>query len=147
MKPRYCLAHMKTAYVYAELSYCKKHQVGCVIVKENRIISIGFNGTPPGWENNCEDENGKTRPEVYHAEANAIAKLAKSVESGKDASLFVTTMPCFDCAKLISQTGIKEVFYSEPYKNTEGIEFLKKCNIAIHILSKNNFLKFSLKKN
>ena len=130
MKPHYCLAHMKAAYVYAELSYCKKHQVGCVIVKENRIISIGFNGTPPGWENNCEDENGKTRPEVYHAEANAIAKLAKSVESGKDASLFVTTMPCFDCAKLIAQTGIKEVFYSELYKNAKGIEFLKKCNIA-----------------
>ncbi len=122
---------MRVAYIYAKLSYCKRRQVGCVVVKENRIISIGYNGTPSGWPNICEDENNKTFPYVYHAETNAISKLARSNESGREAAIFITTNPCLDCAKLIAQTGIKEVYYTESYRDNEGIEFLRKSSILV----------------
>ncbi len=126
---------MKVAHIYAGLSYCQRRKVGAVIVKDDRIISIGFNGTPPGWPNICEDENNVTLPEVFHAEANAIAKLAKSVESGSGASMFVTTVPCMDCAKLVVQSGIKEIYYSEHYRKTDGLEFLEKCGVRCEYLN------------
>lgn len=131
-------AHMLVAETYAELSTAIRLKVGCVIVKDNRIISIGYNGMPSGWENSCEDAvrwpNGDTRflttkPEVLHAETNAIAKLAGSNESGAGATLYCTHAPCLDCAKLIFQSGIKRVFYKYNYRNNDGIIFLEKCNI------------------
>ena len=135
MKPRYALAHMRAAHVYAELSYCRRRKVGCVIVKDDRIISIGFNGTPPGWPNLCEDDQNRTLPEVYHAETNAIAKLAKSSESGMGAILFVTCTPCLDCAKLIAQSGIAEVYYSEHYRLRDGLDFLERCGVRTEYLN------------
>ena len=140
MKEKYVKAHMAVAKTYANLSSAKRLQVGCIVVKDNRIISIGYNGMPTGWDNNCEDivdreRNGtpilKSKPEVLHAETNAIAKLASTNESGKDASLFVTHQPCLDCAKIIYQSGIKEVYYSEEYRDSAGIEFLNKCGIQV----------------
>jgi dCMP deaminase len=125
---------MQAAHIYARLSYCKRRKVGCVIVKDDRIISIGFNGTPPGWSNDCEDENHNTLPEVYHAETNAIAKLAKSAESGMGAAMFVTTVPCIECAKLIAQSGIHVVYYSEDYRKTDGLDFLRRCGITVEYL-------------
>jgi len=136
---------MKTARVFAELSSSRRKQVGAVVVKDDRIISIGYNGMPSGWDNNCEDEIGhvlddneytvetrlKTKPEVLHAESNAIAKLAKSTESGDGASMFITCSPCIECAKMIFQSGIKEVFYSEDYREDTGIVFLNKCGITV----------------
>ena len=133
---------MRAAEVYAELSYAKRKKVGCVIVKDDRIISIGYNGTPSGWDNECEYstlwKNGKqlpspvliTKSEVLHAETNAIAKLAASTESGEGAVLFLSSFsPCMDCAKLIYQSGIKEVYYKEKYKMEDGITFLKKAGV------------------
>ena len=134
MKDRFQLAHMKVAETYAELSTAKRLQVGCVIVKENRIISIGYNGTPAGWDNNCEEVvNGelKTKPEVLHAETNAIAKLARCSENGENSSLFVTHAPCLDCAKLIYQSGVAEVYYRNDYRSKSGIEFLNKGGISV----------------
>ena len=138
---------MKTAKLFAEHSYAKRRKVGAVIVKDNRIISIGYNGMPSGWDNNCEDvvtpslpylqgdgPTLKTKPEVLHAESNAIAKLARSSESGNGASLFVTCSPCLDCAKIIYQSGILEVFYNQEYRSNDGIEFLTKCNIPVRKL-------------
>ena len=154
--------HMKAAQGYAELSHAKKLRVGAIITKDDRVISIGYNGTPAGWSNECEeiefiednedldypmmisqgyifgtdkDTAGwvrrKTKPEVIHAEANAVAKLARSSESGDGASMYTTHSPCFNCAKLIYTAGIKKVFYSEEYRNTDGINFLKKCNVEV----------------
>ena len=145
IKEKYLGAYMKTARVFAELSSSKRKRVGAVVVKDNRIISIGYNGMPSGWDNNCEDEIGhvlddngytvearlKTKPEVLHAESNAIAKLAKSTESGDGASMFITCAPCMDCAKMIFQSGIKEVFYDEDYREDAGIVFLNKCGITV----------------
>jgi len=145
IKEKYLGAYMKTARVFAELSTSKRKQVGAVVVKDDRIISIGYNGMPSGWDNNCEDEIGhvlddneytvetrlKTKPEVLHAESNAIAKLAKSTESGDGASMFITCSPCIECAKMIFQSGIKEVFYSEDYREDTGIVFLNKCGITV----------------
>ena len=145
IKEKYLGAYMKTARVFAELSTARRKQVGAVVVKDDRIISIGYNGMPSGWDNNCEDEIGhvlddnghtvetrlKTKPEVLHAESNAIAKLAKSTESGDGASMFITCAPCMDCAKMIFQTGIKEVFYAEDYRDDTGISFLNKCGITV----------------
>ena len=144
MKYKYKKAHMAAAEVYAELSYAKRKKVGCVIVRDDRIISIGYNGTPSGWDNECEHttlwKDGKqlsspilvTKPEVLHAETNAIAKLASSTESGEGAILFLSSFsPCMDCAKLIYQSGIKEVYYKEKYKNKDGITFLKKAGVKI----------------
>ena len=145
-------AHMNAAEQYGNLSSARRLKVGAVIVKEDRIISIGYNGTPPGWDNNCENEiqeefqytvdpggpfyKGssillKTKPEVIHAEMNAIGKLAKSSESGAGATMYITHAPCFDCAKLIHVAGIKRVFYRNTYRNTDGIEFLQKSNIEV----------------
>jgi len=123
----------------AELSHARRLQVGAVIVKDDKIISIGYNGMPAGWDNNCEDtichSNGertlKTKPEVLHAETNAIAKLARSNESGLDSDMFITHAPCLDCAKLIYQSGIKRVFYSEAYRDDAGMQFLKKSGIDV----------------
>jgi dCMP deaminase len=167
IKEKYLGAYMKTARVFAELSTAQRKHVGAVIVKDNRIISIGYNGMPSGWTNECEDkefmsgdaggwlgaeeiedqwplvatsdEDGayigryrlKTKPEVLHAESNAIAKLAKSTESGDGASMFITCAPCLDCAKMIYQSGIHEVFYGEEYRDSKGLDFLYKCGINV----------------
>lgn len=131
MKQKFIEAHMKVAEVYAELSSAKRLHVGAIIVKNDRIISIGYNGMPSGWDNNCEDENFKTRPEVLHAETNAIAKLAKNGESSNGATMFITHAPCIDCAKLVYQSGINSVFYRNSYRNEDGVHFLEKCGVKI----------------
>lgn len=172
MKKKMIHAYMKTAKVFSELSHARRLHVGAIVVKDDRIISIGYNGMPAGWDNDCEDvewmgdaggwldpneiverwpfegemityhSDGacytrtnryrlKTKPEVLHAESNAIAKLAKSTESGDGASLFVTHSPCIDCAKLIFQSGIKNVYYGQAYRNNDGIDFLTKSGVVI----------------
>jgi dCMP deaminase len=136
---RYEQLYMDIADRVAEMSYAQRLHVGAVIVKDGRIISMGWNGMPAGWDNNCEyevwDKTGdyelKTRPEVLHAETNALAKLAKSTESGLDASLFVTHSPCLDCAKLIYQSGISSVFYRNAYRDETGIQFLTKSGLVV----------------
>ena len=126
---------MRAAHIYAELSSARRLKVGALVVKDDRIISIGYNGMPKGWDNNCEHEleDGtiKTKPEVLHAETNAIAKLARSVESGLDADLFVTHSPCLDCAKLIYQSGIKRVYYANAYRDESGVTFLKNSGVEV----------------
>jgi dCMP deaminase len=172
MKQKMIDAYMKTAAIFAELSHAKRLHVGAIVVKDDRIISIGYNGMPAGWDNDCEnvewcsaggwlsaeeieegwpyegtylDADGntmqgryrlKTKPEVLHAETNAIAKLARSSESGIGADLFVTHSPCLDCAKLIYQSGIKRVWFSEAYRNTDGVEFLKKSGVEVEQYNK-----------
>ena len=139
MKEKYIGTYMKVAQLFAEHSSAKRKKVGAVIVKDDRIISIGYNGMPAGWDNQCEDAlhdnyGGTalvTKPEVLHAESNAIAKLAKSTESGDGATMFVTCAPCLECAKLIYQAGIKEVYYAESYRNNDGVNFLSKCKDVI----------------
>ena len=164
MKPKLKQAYMDTAKIFAELSHAKRLHVGAIVVKEDRIISIGYNGMPAGWDNDCEykeyinvsnntgefvswdfdqtDEDGtmyrlKTNPEVLHAETNAIAKLARSNESGLDADLFVTHAPCLDCAKLIYQSGIRRVFYGTSYRDNHGIDFLTKSGIHVEKMDDN----------
>jgi len=131
---------MDVAQRFAELSSAKRLKVGAIVVKDDRIISIGYNGMPAGWTNECEEvvevhEDGgiitKTKPEVIHAEANAIAKLAKGNESGDGSTMFLTHAPCIECAKQIYTAGIKSVYYRDSYKNTEGIDFLQKCPVSI----------------
>jgi len=143
MKQKHKQAYMRTAEVFAECSTAVRAKVGAIIVKDDRIISIGYNGMPSGWDNTCEnfvgyDNGGKerlnTKPEVLHAEMNALMKLAKSTESGDGSSIFITHSPCLECAKGIYQAGIKEVYYSVNYRNTDGIDFLEKCNIKIEQL-------------
>ena len=138
MKPKYQTAHMRAAHIYSDLSTARRLKVGALIVKDDRIISIGYNGMPAGWDNNCEleleDGTIKTKPEVLHAETNAIAKLARSSESGLDATLFVTHSPCLDCAKLIYQSGIKHVYYSINYRDDSGIIFLRNSGIQVEQL-------------
>ena len=140
MKYKFVQAHMKVAEVYAKLSYAKRLQVGAIVVKDNRVISIGYNGTPAGWDNACEvnlyDDaeqwvGDRTKPEVIHAEANAIAKLARSQESGQDATMFITHAPCLDCAKLIYQSGINSVYYRDTYRSNDGVVFLEKSGITV----------------
>ncbi len=159
MKTKFVKAHMKAASVYAELSTAKRLQVGCVIVKDNTIIGIGYNGMPSGWDNNCENveyvlkeechqsdkfmlHNGYTetahgwsklhsKSEVLHAESNAIAKVSRSTNSSDGATMFITHAPCLECAKMIYQSGIKEVYFKETYRSESGIEFLKKCNVKV----------------
>ena len=131
LKYKFIQAHMKAAEVYAELSSAKRLQVGCVIVKNDTIIGIGYNGMPSGWTNVCEDENFVTKPEVLHAESNALAKVARSTNSSENATLFVTHAPCLNCAKMIYQAGITEVFYRNTYKDPAGVEFLKKCGVYV----------------
>ena len=129
-------AHLKAAFVYAELSTAVRLKVGCLIEKDQRIISIGYNGMPSGWSNVCEieDENGLiTKPEVIHAEINAISKLAKSQENGIGANMFLTHSPCLECSKLIYQSGIEKVYYVDEYRIRTGVDFLEKCEgIEIH---------------
>jgi dCMP deaminase len=160
MKQKFIDAYMDVAERFAQLSSAKRLQVGAIVVKNDRIISIGFNGMPSGWDNCCEhkeydlskdingnyfpdphnhfplsDEHGRyalrTKVEVLHAESNAIAKLARSPESGEGASIFITHSPCIDCAKLIYQSGIATVYYKNDYRSTQGIEFLNKSNIKV----------------
>ncbi len=123
---------MRMARVWAENSYCIRRQVGALIVKDKMIISDGYNGTPSGFENICEDDaTGLTKPYVLHAEANAITKLAKSSNSGAGSTLYVTASPCMECSKLIIQSGIKRVVYSDPYHNTDGIDLLRRSGIEV----------------
>ena len=130
-------AHIATARVYATLSSATRLQVGAVIVKDNRVVSIGYNGMPTGWDNTCEDENNVTKPEVLHAETNAIAKIASSTESAQDATLYCTHAPCLDCAKLIYQSGIIRVVFDEKYKTDAGLTFLQKCGIIVQKVPRN----------
>jgi dCMP deaminase len=146
MKPRLLQAYMKTAETFAELSHARRLHVGAIVVKDDRIISIGYNGMPAGWDNNCEDEvldsySGfegavhstrlKTKPEVLHAESNCISKLARSSESGEGAAMFITHAPCMDCSKLIYQSGIRSVYFGSAYRDDSGVKFLKACGIEV----------------
>jgi dCMP deaminase len=164
MKEKFKRAYMETALTFSKLSYARRLQVGAVIVKNDSIISYGYNGMPAEWDNNCEDreymsidaggwfspeeidlmwpyedEEGRyklvTKPEVLHAESNAISKLAKSSNSGEDADLFITHSPCLDCAKLIYQSGIKRVYYRENYRNDQGIQFLMRSGVKVSQIS------------
>jgi dCMP deaminase len=128
---RYDRAYLRMAIEWAKLSHCKRRQVGAIIVKNNIIIADGFNGTPSGFENCCEDSLGRTHWYVLHAEANAILKLAKSNNRGQNSTLYITLSPCKDCSKLILQAGIKRVVYMKGYKDSEGIDFLSKAGIEI----------------
>ena len=131
--------YIRMARIWGENSYCKRRQVGALLVKEKMIISDGFNGTPAGFENICEDENGRTKPYVLHAEANAITKVARSNNSSEGATLYVTCSPCIECAKLIIQAGIKRVVFSELYHNTDGVDLLKRNGIEIvHVNDNDN---------
>jgi len=155
MKQKFVDAHMAAAEVYSKLSSAKRLQVGCVVVKDNTIIGIGYNGMPSGWTNDCEykvyanewsidnneweyqeEDSGnpynlKTKSEVLHAETNALAKIAKSTNSSEGSSLFVTHAPCLDCAKLIYQSGINSVYYRNSYRDEKGIDFLKHCKVEV----------------
>ena len=124
-------AYLKMALEWGKLSHCKRKQVGALIVKDRMIISDGFNGTPTGFENCCEDENGATKWEVLHAEANAILKVASSTQSAKNATLYITLSPCTQCSKLIHQAGIKRVVYANAYKDDAGIKFLEKAFLEL----------------
>ena len=130
--------YLRMARVWAENSYCKRRRVGALVVKEKMIISDGYNGTPSGFENICEDENGITKPYVLHAEANAITKLARSGNNSDGSTLYVTASPCIECAKLIIQAGIKRGVYGEKYRLTEGIDLLRRANIEVEYLNLGN---------
>ena len=123
--------YLEMAKIWAQNSYCKRKQVGALIVKEKMIISDGYNGTPVGFENNCEDENDRTKPYVLHAEANAITKVAKSNNSSGGATLYVTTSPCLECSKLIIQSGISRVVFCDRYHNEDGLKLLNRAGIEI----------------
>ena len=123
--------YIKMAEIWAGNSYCKRRQVGALLVKDRMIISDGYNGTPSGFENICEDENGVTKPYVLHAEANAITKVAKSGNSSQDATLYVTAAPCIECSKLIIQAGIKRVVYKDEYRLTDGVDLLRRAGIEV----------------
>lgn len=125
------IRYLRMAEIWAENSYCVRRQVGALIVKDKMIISDGYNGTPVGFENVCEDEDGVTKPYVLHAEANAITKIAKSNNNSDGATLYVTASPCIECAKLIIQAGIKRVVYSKQYRLNDGIELLERANIEV----------------
>lgn len=125
------IRYMKMARIWAENSYCVRRQVGALIVRDKMIISDGYNGTPSGFENICEDEAGKTKPYVLHAEANAITKVAKSNNSSEGATLYVTSSPCIECAKLIIQSGIRRVVYADSYISSDGIELLERVGIEV----------------
>jgi dCMP deaminase len=147
MKDKFKSAFMETAQTFAELSHARRLKVGAIVVKEDRIISIGYNGMPSGWDNNCEDEflheDGsttlRTKPEVLHAETNAIAKLAKSNDSGNGATMFITHSPCIECAKLIYQSGIDHVVYMQKYRDDAGVEFLKQSGVTVEQVYVLNF--------
>ncbi|MBQ4299881.1 MAG: dCMP deaminase family protein [Bacteroidales bacterium] len=124
-------SYLEMATIWARNSYCKRRQVGALIVKDRMIISDGYNGTPSGFENVCEDENGVTKPYVLHAEANAITKVAKSGNSSQGATLYVTASPCLECSKLIIQSGIRRVVYSDEYRLTDGVDLLRRAGIEV----------------
>lgn len=128
---KFDIAYLKMALEWANLSYCKRRQVGALIVKDRMIISDGYNGTPSGFENNCEDEEGKTHWYVLHAEANAILKMSSSTQSAKGATLYLTMAPCKDCSKLILQSGISKVVYINEYSDNSGLDFLNSAEIEI----------------
>lgn len=130
--------YLRMAKIWAENSYCTRRQVGALIVKDKMIISDGYNGTPSGFENVCELEDGTTKPYVLHAEANAITKVAKSNNNSLGATLYVTASPCLECAKLIIQSGIKRVVYSEMYRLTDGLDLLHRANIETVFIDINN---------
>ena len=143
LKERWIQYYAKIAKETALLSTAKKLQVGCVIVRDNRILSIGYNGTPSGWDNECEElikwPNGDikfltTKPEVLHAEANAILKVARSTQTCENATLYITLSPCKDCSKLIHQSGIKRVVYHNEYKDTSGVDFLRKAGVEVEMI-------------
>lgn len=123
--------YIRMASIWAENSYCQRRKVGCLVVKGNMIISDGYNGTPSGFENVCEDENNVTKPYVLHAEANAITKIARSGNSSEGATMYVTASPCIECAKLIIQSGVRRVVYSEKYRLEDGINLLKRAGIEV----------------
>ena len=130
-------SYLQMAEVWAQNSYCKRRKVGALLVKDRTIISDGYNGTPSGFENICEDENGVTKPYVLHAEANASTKVAKSGNSSEGATLYVTASPCAECAKLIIQAGIRRVVYGEKYRLTDGIELLERAGVEVLFLGDN----------
>ena len=130
--------YLRMARIWAENSYCKRRQVGALIVRDQMIISDGYNGTPSGFENVCEDENNVTKPYVLHAEANAITKVAASSNSSKDATIYVTSAPCIECAKLIIQSGIKRVVYSEKYRVEDGCNLLRRAGVIIDYIEIND---------
>lgn len=127
--------YLRMARIWAENSYCKRRQVGALVVKDNMIISDGYNGTPSGFENICEDESGVTKPYVLHAEANAITKLARSGNNSEGSTLYVTASPCIECAKLIIQAGIRRVVYAEKYRLTDGIDLLTRAGVEVEYKS------------
>ncbi len=140
MQKKWIDAYLDMAVRFAELSHAQRLKVGAIVVKENRVISIGYNGTPAGWDNSCEEivevhEDGgkitKTKDEVIHAEANAISKLARDGEAGLGSSMFLTHAPCIQCAKMIYGAGINTVYYRNSYRDDDGINFLKKCNVEV----------------
>lgn len=128
---KYDKAYLRIAKEWSQLSYCKRKQVGAIIVKDRMIISDGYNGTPSGFENCCEDEDGLTRWDVLHAEANAILKVARSTQSCEGATLYITLSPCKECSKLIHQSGIKRVVYKDGYRDDSGIQFLIKAGVEV----------------
>ena len=133
------LRYLRMARIWAENSYCKRRQVGAIVVKDQRIISDGYNGTPSGFENIGEDDTNTTKPYVLHAEANAITKLARSSNNSDGATLYVTASPCIECAKLIIQAGIKRVVYGEKYRLEDGINLLKRANINVIYLNPDEY--------
>ncbi len=132
------MRYLKMARVWAENSYCVRRQVGALVVKDKMIISDGYNGTPSGFENVCEDENNVTKPYVLHAEANAITKLARSSNNSDGATIYITASPCIECAKLIIQAGIRRVVYGEQYRLTDGIDLLRRAGIEVVFLDVNS---------
>lgn len=132
------LRYLRMAEIWSENSYCTRRKVGALIVKDKMIISDGYNGTPSGFENVCEDENNVTKPYVLHAEANAITKIARSGNNSDGATLYVTDSPCIECAKLIIQAGIKRVIYAKEYRITDGVELLRRAGIDVKLLSISN---------
>ena len=128
------LRYLRMARIWSENSYCERRQVGALVVKNKMIISDGYNGTPSGFENVCEDENGVTKPYVLHAEANAITKIARSGNNSEGATLYVTDSPCIECAKLIIQAGIRRVIYARDYRLTDGVDLLKRAGIEVQLI-------------
>ncbi len=126
--------YLRMARIWAENSYCQRRKVGALVVKDKMIISDGYNGTPSGFENVCEDENGSTKSYVLHAEANAITKLARSSNNSDGSTLYITASPCIECAKLIIQSGIRRVVYGEVYRLTDGIELLKRAGVEVELM-------------
>lgn len=133
--------YIRMAAIWSENSYCKRRKVGALIVKDQMIISDGYNGTPSGFENVCEDEQNVTKPYVLHAEANAITKIARSNNSSDGATMYVTASPCIECAKLIVQAGIKRVVYSEKYRLEDGLELLRRAGVEVEYLDLNKELE------